>query len=826
MIFYTNVYLQNKSLYCRGYRDGKQFSGVVPYKPTIYKPTNKNTKHKTENGQSLEEIRCSSIKHAQREVYNSQVKLYGNKKFVYQFINKAFPTDIKYDTSLIKILTIDIETTTTFGFPDVESHVEDVLLITVQDFVTKKITSFGCKPFSNVQDNVTYVKCDDERHLLRQFVNFIKDYQPDIITGWNCRLFDITYLSKRIKKILGDAALRECCPSGDYDEGEITFSRGRKAPFVDWRGVSVLDYMDVYKKFAYKTLESYALDFVAKEELGDEKVKHGYDSFKDFYTNDWQLFTEYNIKDVELVTRLEDKMKLLNLIITMAYEAKCNYLDLFSPVRVWDCVIYSHLLKQNIHPMVEPTPPADREIIGAFVKDPVPAKHEWVVSFDATSLYPTIMMTFNMSKDTLVEGEKYLKDDEDSILQLVNQSVNQSVIEKINNEDLTMVANGQCFRKDKKGTLPQLIEMYFDKRIKVKKEMIDAQKEGDTERIASLNSQQMAAKILMNSLYGASGNIHFRWHDKRIAEGITMTGQYVIRYVAKRLNEYLNKICKTKDVDYSFYSDTDSTYITLGTFVKQNFADKSKKEISQLLDKFCETALSKVIDKALEDIFKYNNVFQKKLSFKREVIADSGVWLAKKRYALNVYDSEGVIYEKPKLKVQGMEIVRSSTPASVRSTLKESVGIVLTKDEETLRNYVKEIEDKWHKLEPPDIAFPRTVNNVSEYRDSSSIFRKGTPIHVKGALMYNHLLTTKNLKQKYQEIYDSDKIKFVYLKKQNPLGINVITFRSEIPPEFRLNDYVDYDMMFEKAYLEPLQSLLNVVGWSVKEQATLEGLFG
>jgi len=825
MIFYTNVYQQNKTLYCRGYKDGKQFSGSMPFKPAIYRPTKQVTNHKTEDGKYLNEFKCDNIRHANREIYNSPVKLYGNKKYEYQFINKAFPGDIKYDTSLIKILTIDIETSTTFGFPDVESHVEEVLLITVQDFVSKKITSFGCKPFTTAQDNVTYNQCDDERHLLRQFINFIKDYQPDIITGWNCRLFDMTYLSKRIKKILGDSALRECCPSGDYDEGEITFSRGRTAPVIDWRGISVLDYMDVYKKFSYKTLESYALDFVAKEELGQQKLKHNYDSFKEFYTNDWQLYTEYNIKDVELVTRLEEKMNLIKLIVTMAYEAKCNYLDLFSPVRVWDCVIYSHLLKDNIHAMIDPSPPADREIIGAFVKDPKPAKHKWVVSFDATSLYPTIMMSYNMSKDTIGDW-KPLQDNEDSIVQLINQTVDKNVIKKIHDDNLCMVANGQTFRTDKKGTLPQLIEMYFDKRTKVKKEMIDAQKEGDTERISSLNSQQMAAKILMNSLYGASGNIHFRWHDKKIAEGITMTGQYVIRYVAKKLNEFLNKVCKTKDVEYSFYSDTDSTYITLGTFVDQNFSGKNNKEISVLLDKFCETSLSKVIDKALEDIFSYTNVYQKKLSFKREVIADSGIWLAKKRYALNVYDSEGIVYEKPKLKVQGMEIVRSSTPASVRSTLKESVSIVLTKNEDILRDYVRDIEDKWHKLPPVDIAFPRTANNVTQYKDSGSIYKKGTPIHVKGALMYNHLLNTKNLKQKYEEIRDSDKIKFVYLKKQNPLGINVITFRSEIPPEFRLDDYVDYDMMFQKAFLEPLTSLLNVVGWNIKEQATLEGLFG
>jgi DNA polymerase elongation subunit (family B) len=220
------------------------------------------------------------------------------------------------------------------------------------------------------------------------------------------------------------------------------------------------------------------------------------------------------------------------------------------------------------------------------------------------------------------------------------------------------------------------------------------------------------------------------------------------------------------------------------------------------------------------------NVYQRMIAFKREVIADSGVWLAKKRYALNVFNSEGVAYNPPKLKVQGMEIVRSSTPASVRQALRDSVKIVLTKSEQDLKEFVQYLEDTWKRLPPQDIAFPRTVNNVGQYRDNDRIFKKGTPIHVRGALMYNKLIVDRKLEKVYQKIYEGDKIKFLYLKEPNIAGTNVISFQGTIPPEFGLDKYVDYDMMFQKAFLEPLNALLLCVNWQVKEKATLDELFG
>lgn len=833
MIFYTNVYAYGNYVYLRAVRDGVRIIEKIPYKPTMFVRTSKSTEYKTIFNEPLEKLSFNSISDCKDYInrYNevSNFPLYGNTNYAYQFISKVFPNDLTFDITKIKIVTLDIETSTEYGFPDTRTGQEEVLLITLQDFNTKQITSFGCKPFLVQQDNVNYIQCKDEFDLLRKFIDHWKSDYPDIVTGWNVQLFDIAYLSTRITKVLGQKALQECSPHNIVNNFEVPITRGRSTLAYNWTGVSILDYMDLYKKFSYKVQESYSLDFISKAELGEEKIKHNYNTFKDFYSNDWQLFTEYNIVDVELVDKLEDKMKLINLILTMAYDAKCNYSDIYSSVKTWDCIIWNKLYKKKYIVHVTTGAEEDRGIIGAFVKEPKPDRYKWVVSFDATSLYPSIMMSLNMSPETLVDGEKYLKDEEKTIVDLLDNKIDTS---QIADKQLTMAANGQCFRKDIPGFLPQLIQHYFTLRQKTKKEMQEAEKMYEKTKdkkyvklITSLNSKQMAAKILMNSLYGASGNVYFRFHDKRIAEGITMTGQYIIRYVAKKLNLFLNKLCDTKDVEFSFYSDTDSTYLTLNHVVDKFFKDKKDVEKVELLDKICNDKISTVIDQACKEISDKLNFFDNKITFKREVIADNGIWIAKKRYALNVHNSEGIQYTPPKLKVLGMEIVRSSTPASVRDALKEAVSIVLTKNESDLRTYVQNLEDRWLKLKYSDIAFPRSVNNISKYFDNNSIYKKGTPIHVRGALLFNHLLNVKNIGHLYQKIQEGDKIKFLYLKEPNPLNSHVITFNGEIPEQFGINNYINYDLMFEKAFLEPLNTLVQIVGWSAKEQATLDGLF-
>ena len=836
MLFYTNVYARGDYIYFRGFKDGKRVHQKVPFKPSFYVRSGTESQYKSLWGENLEKKQFGSIAAAKEFVKRyrdvSNFPIYGNYNYIYQFTSKLFPDKIDVDISLMRIVTIDIETTTEYGFPDVRNAQEQVILISIQDFNTKQITTFGCKPYTSKKENATYIQCVDEFDLLRKFINYLKDDYPDVITGWNVQLFDIAYLSSRIVKVLGDKALTECSPWGFVSTNEVPYARGRTQLAYNWSGISILDFMDLYKKFSYKMVENYKLDTVAKEELNKEKIKSPYSTFKEFYTNDWELFVDYNIVDVELVDQLEDKMRIITLILTMAYDAKCNYTDIFSSVRTWDCILYNKLLKQNI--IVHNPPPVDlnldRQIMGAYVKEPKPSQYDWVVSFDATSLYPSIIMSWNMSPETLVNGQKYLADDERSIQQLLDRTVQT---QNIHDEQLAMTANGQCFRKDKKGIFPELIEFYFGERQVAKKLMLEAQimyeKTKDKKylnEISSLNSRQMSAKILMNSLYGAMGNVHFRYYDIRIAEGITMTGQLIIRTVANKLKSFVNKECGTKDIEYSFYSDTDSTYITLGDLVSRNLKGRTNEVIVEVLDKYCSKQIEPTINEACEDLADYLNIYQRRIKFKREIIADRGIWIAKKRYAVNVYNSEGVTYDPPKLKILGMEIVRSSTPAPVRKALKEAVGIALTKDEATLRQFVADLESTWHSLDPEDIAFPRGINGLKEYSDPNSIFRKGTPIHVRGALLYNHLITNNGLEKKYQLIQEGDKIKFVYLREPNPLATHVITFAGDIPPEFNLREYIDYDKMFEKSFLEPLNSLLSCIGWQVKETASLEGLFG
>lgn len=836
-LFYTNILSRGNYVYFRGFKDGKRVTQKIPFQPSLFVRTgNKNTPYKSLWGDPLEKVKFSTMTEA-RDFINqykevSNFPIYGNYSYTYQFISKLFSDTIEFDMSLMKIFTIDIETSTEYGFPDVRNAQEEIILITLQDFNTKRITTFGCKPYMVKKENSEYIQCKDEFELLRKFIDFWKKDYPDVITGWNSQLFDVAYLSSRIIRVLGDKALNECSPWGYIRQHEVPTARGRTQLAFDWQGISILDFLDLYKKFSYKMVENYKLDTVAKEELNDEKIKAPYATFKEFYTNDWELFVDYNIHDVVLVDKLEDKLRIINLILTMAYDAKCNYTDIFSSVRTWDCILYNRLLKDNIivHNPPPVSPEADRSIMGAFVKEPVAKGYDWVVSFDATSLYPSIIMTWNMSPETLIDGQKYLADDERSIQKLIDREFDTS---QLSEKDYSMTANGQCFRRDFKGIFPQLIEYYFAERQKAKKLMLEAQTKYEETKdkkylgdIASLNSKQMSAKILMNSLYGAMGNIYFRYYDIRVAEGITMTGQLLIRSVAKKLNEFVNKEVGSKNVDYSFYSDTDSTYITLGALVDKNLQGRDKKDVVDVLDKYCSSQIEPTINAACESLSEYLNTYQRKIKFKREIIADRGIWIAKKRYAVNVYNSEGVAYDPPKLKVMGMEIVRSSTPAPVRKALKDAVAIALTKDESTLRQFVTDLESRWHNLNPEEIAFPRGINGLKEYGDPSSIFKKGTPMHVRGALIYNHLIRAKDLEKQYQYIQEGDKVKYLYLREPNLIGSHVITFSGELPRELNLHDYVDYDKMFEKSFLEPLNSLLSCINWQVKEQATLEGLFG
>jgi DNA polymerase elongation subunit (family B) len=332
-------------------------------------------------------------------------------------------------------------------------------------------------------------------------------------------------------------------------------------------------------------------------------------------------------------------------------------------------------------------------------------------------------------------------------------------------------------------------------------------------------------KIALNSAYGALGNKYFRYYDIDLAEAITCSGQLSIRWIAKHMNEFLNKIVGTEDYDYVVASDTDSIYLRLEKVVDKFCANKSKEEKINYLDKVSREIIQPFMKKKYDELAEMMNAYENKMVMEREVIADKGIWTAKKRYILQVHDSEGVRYAKPKLKIMGIETTRSSTPQVVRDKLKECISLILTTDEDQVIDYIEKFRDEFVSLEAVDVAFPRSVNGLQKYDDDKNIFAKGTPIAVKGALIYNHMLRKHKLTRKYEMIREGDKVKFLMLKVPNPTPEKVIAFPADLPKEFGLQKYIDYDTQFEKAFIDPIKTILESVGWSHERKTTLEDLF-
>jgi DNA polymerase elongation subunit (family B) len=581
-----------------------------------------------------------------------------------------------------------------------------------------------------------------------------------------------------------------------------------------------------YKKFTYKAQESYRLDYIAEVELGQKKLDHSeFDTFKDFYTQGWQKFIEYNIVDVELVDRLEDKMKLIELALTMAYDAKVNYADVFYQVRMWDNIIYNYLKKRNIVIPPKNKSQKNEKYAGAYVKEPIPGKYDWVVNFDLNSLYPHLIMQYNISPETLVD-EKHPTVTVDKIL---NQQISFEMY-----SDYAVCANGAMFRKDIRGFLPELMEKMYQDRVIFKKKMIEAKKEYEktknkelVKEIARCNNIQMAKKISLNSAYGAIGNQYFRYYKLENAEAITLSGQVSIRWIEDKMNTYLNKLLKTEDVDYVIASDTDSIYLNMGSLVERVYEgrEKTTESIVSFLDKVASMELEKYIEGSYQELAEYVNAYDQKMQMKRENIADRGIWTAKKRYILNVWDSEGVRYKEPKLKMMGIEAVKSSTPAPCRKMIKDALKLMMSGTEDEVIKFIENARKEFKSLSPEQISFPRSASDVQKYQSSSDIYIKGTPIHVRGALLFNHYIKQNKLTNKYSLIQNGEKIKFVYLKKPNTIHENVISFIQDFPKELNLDKYIDYDLQFEKSFLEPLKIILDAIGWKVEKTSNLDMFF-
>ncbi len=825
--FYTNIQLAGDTILYRGYENGKSVQYRESFSPTLYVLSKKKEKFQTLDGRDVSPVKFGLAREAREfiKTYDGveNFEVHGYERFVYQYIREQFPTDVEYDINQMKIYALDIEVQCENGFPNVEEAAEEMLSITIKDMVTKQYYSWTTKEFDAPEGLILDVSWT-EQEMLTNFLKWWAENTPDILTGWNVNLYDMPYIARRINRVLGEKWMKSLSPWNRANEREV-YVQGRRNYAYDISGVNILDYLDLYRKFTYSSQESYRLDHIAFVELGQRKVDHSeYDNFKDFYTSDWQKFMEYNIQDVELIDRLEDKMKLLELAITMSYDAKVNFEDVYSQVRMWDTMIYNYLTDRNIVVPPRKGSKKDEKYAGAYVKEPKVGCYDWVVSFDLNSLYPHLIMQYNISPETLAER----RHPSASVERILNQEIDFD-------GEFAVCANGAQYRKDVHGFLPEMMQKIYDERTIYKKRMLIAKQEDEkrpTEKlkrdISKFNNIQMARKIQLNSAYGAIGNQYFRYYNLANAEAITLSGQVSIRWIEQRMNEYLNKLLKTKEEDYVIASDTDSIYLNLGPLVHSVYKgrEKTAESIVTFLDKICKLELEKYITSSYEALATYVGAYEQKMIMKRENIANKGIWTAKKRYILNVWDSEGVRYEEPKLKIMGIEAVKSSTPAACRTSIRDCLTVIMNKDEEAAQEFVSNFKAHFEELPIEDISFPRGCNGINKWSNPSSVYSKGTPIHVRGALLYNFHNKKNKLTHKYPLIQDGEKIKFVYLKTPNKIGENVISYLNTFPKELGLDKHVDYELQFNKSFLDPIKVIMDVIGWQPEKVASLEFLFG
>ena len=847
--FYTNVQVYGSRILYRGIEDGRKVSRKIDYFPTLYVPSQVPTAFTSVTGNHVSEMKPGNIREARDFVKQYEdvqgFKIYGNQRYEYQFISDHFSDDIDWDISLMNVVNIDIEVESDNGFPEQEFANEKVISITMKSNQNGFVV-FGCGDFNNYRDDVDYRKCRDEYDLLKRFLDEWSRNYPDVITGWNVERFDIVYLVNRIRKILGESEANRLSPWNVINESRATNKVGKEEIVYRLLGIATLDYITMYRKFAPggQSQESYRLDAIAHEEVGEHKLSYEeYGNLHSLYKQNYQLFIEYNIKDVELVGRLDDKLKLIELVLTLAYDSKTNPDDAFSQVRMWDAIVYNHLRKKNM--VVNPIERHSKDAMyeGAFVKDPILGIHKWVASFDLNSLYPHLIMQYNISPDTIIEPENY-NDIQRSIL---NNRINvdsllfqRHDLNELSSLHCTLTPNGQFFTKERHGFLPEIMETMYNDRSVYKKKAIEAKKalEKETDnskrfeiekRVARFNNLQLAKKVSLNSAYGALGNEFFRFFDVRQASAITTAGQLSIRWIEHRINEWMNNLLKTKDGDYVIASDTDSIYLSLDKLVSETIVKQkpnaTTREIIAFMDKACEDRIQPFIDKAYSELAEYVNAYEQKMQMKREALADKGIWTAKKRYIMNVYNNEGVEYAKPKPKVMGLEMIKSSTPAYCRKIMWEAIDVVLNGNEDKLIGMIEAWKDEFRTQNIVDIAFPRGVNGLKKFSDPQRVFGKGTPIHVRGSLLYNNMIMRRKLDKTYPLIQEGEKIKFIFLKEPNTIQSDIIAFPTIMPKELELDQYIDYDTQFEKSFIDPLRIVLDSIGWKTEQVSSLEDFF-
>ena len=824
--FYTEVSSRGNTIFIRGYDNGKRVQKRVDYKPYLFVSSkDKDAEFRSLDGQPANKIEFDSIKEARDFIARYKdvegFTIYGLNSFLYAYLNDEYTGQMDYDLDQVRILNFDIECAPAEGdpegFPNIQTANQPITAISCE--MRGYITSFGLKYYKPSDTKVVYKQCADERQLLLEFIGHWETVDPDAVTGWNIEFFDIPYIINRIKRVLGDEYAKRLSPWRVLNEEEIEI-QGKKQQTFRPMGVCILDYMKVYKQFTYVQQESYKLDHIAFVELGERKLDYSeYDSITDFYRKNHQKYMDYNIHDVRIIAKLEEKLGLLALGMTLSYDAKITYSDMFTSIRLWDIIIHNYLLEQNI---VIPMPSVyrkDDKFKGAYVREPRVGMHKWVATFDVNSLYPSLIVQNNMSPETY-RGKVNVPDVDD----LLQGHLERRLVDKLIDADYALSANGALWDKRKIGIFPELVLKMKAERKQYQAKLKEA-KQKKTKDISRYHNLQLVKKIVLNSLFGATGHPAFRYYQNDYAEGITVHGKLAIQWVAQDIDKYLNKILNTKDRQYVLYCDTDSVFVTLDAVV-QLTGLKNTPEIVEFVDRFCEDKIEKVIEKSFENLKDYTNSYTNDMKMKREKIADIAILLSKKKYIMNVWDSEGFRYDTPELYIKGVEAVRSSTPQSCRDKLKESMSIIMQGSNQKLIDYIDEFRSEFRKLSFEEIARPSGVNGIAKYSGGvNKLYKDGCPIHVRGSIVYNNLLKKNKLDAKYPTIKEGEKIKFCAMKLPNTFHEDVISAPGDLPPELNITRFIDYDTQFDTAFLSAIKNITDAIGWKTENISTLESFF-
>lgn len=876
--------------------NGKERTREVEYLPTMFRHCKEESKYKDIYGKNCAPQKFPSMKDARdwmKRMEDIGLEALGMNDFKLAYISDTYGSEIVYDRKFVRVANCDIEVTGD-KFPDPMKAEYEIDAITHYDSIDDRFYVFdllnsmygsvskwdaklaakldcegGDEVPQEILDRVIYMPFDNERDMLMEYINLWEQKRPAIFTGWNIEGFDVPYIMNRVKMILGERSMKRFSPIGRVKSKLIQNMYGSKEIYsID--GVSILDYLDLYKKFAFTNLPSFSLESVAQHETKKGKLPYDGPINKLRETNH-QRYISYNIIDVESVQAIDKIRGFIDLVLSMSYYAKMPFSGVMSPIKTWDAIIFNSL--KGEHKVIpQQGSHVKQSFPGAFVFEPKPIARRYIMSFDLTSLYPSIIRQVNISPET-IRGQFKVHPIHEYIAGTAPKP----------SDEYSCSPNGWMYDKHQEGIIPKEIAKVFFQRKDWKKKMFAEEMNAEAikkiimkgagscstkpeveryvkfsddflnelsnytesvlnslieecEKAATLaNTNQLNRKILINSLYGALGNIHFRYYDLRNATAITIFGQVGIQWIARKINEYLNKVCGTNGEDFIAAGDTDSVYVCVDKVIEKVGLDRFKEQndLVEFMNQFGKKKMEPMIDVAYRELCDYMNNREHLMHMDREAISCpplgskgvGGFWKAKKRYALNVYDMEDKRFAEPHLKIMGMETQQSSTPKAVQEALEESIRRILQEGEESVQEYYKNFEKEYRQLDYKVIAEVKTANDIAKYDDKGWPGFK-CPFHIRGVLTYRRAVSGLGV----APILDGNKVMVLPLREGNPFGDKCIAWPSgtELPKEIRSDvlSWIDYSTLFQKSFVKPLAGMCESAGMDYEEKSSLDFLFG